>query len=131
MKIKEEVRTCQECNKEYKNKGNNQIYCSKRCWKIQYSKRTKVEIKVGRYTMARAENLQPNKVGMKFKQELKNFLFELKRKCYYLDAIDCYKLISYYVEIWGVWYFDRASLEEELIFYLNKCIKYTKKEFNL
>lgn len=54
--------------------------------------------------------------------EIYDFLREIKRKCYYVDIVDCYRLVSYYTEVFG--YEEWNDIEYELtqsFIRLSKC----------
>lgn len=58
--------------------------------------------------------------------EVKNFIEGLKSRGGFADVIDAYKLISFYVDVYGVIYMDKLSIEEELMFYYEELKKYIK-----
>lgn len=45
---------------------------------------------------------------------IKEFVREVERKRFYVDIIDCYRLISLYVDKFGIKYYDHLSQEDEL-----------------
>jgi hypothetical protein len=54
--------------------------------------------------------------------EIYEFLREIKRKCYYVDMVDAYKLVSYYTDVFGYEEFDNVEYELTQSFIrLSKC----------
>ena len=117
---------CKGCQKEFiKVEIHHQLYCTKKCCKEHHKKMNRVEHKKGRYTLESAERRKPQDIEKELKQEIFNFLDEIRiRKCMYLDAVDSFKMIHYYIELYGIWYFNDVSIEEELYFCYRKCYEW-------
>lgn len=124
-------KNCKGCPNTFTPEKNSQMYCSKKCCKEYHKKIRRVEFKKGRYTIENAERRKPFSVEDKLKNEIYEFLLEIKRKCLFLDAVDSFRLVNYYIELFGTWYFSNSTIEEELFFYYKKIEKYILKEKNL
>jgi hypothetical protein len=48
---------------------------------------------------------------------------KIKRQSYYIDHVDAFRLISHYVDIYGVRYWDNLSIEDELLLMFNELRK--------
>jgi len=129
--MKEIIRICKGCNKLFKKEARKQEYCTKKCCYSHHKDIRRVVHKKGRYLVENAVKRKPFDAPKEFKLELRDFIFELKNKCYFVDAVDSFKLIHYFVELWGIWYFDRLTMEEELHLCLEKCKRYVQNEFKL
>jgi hypothetical protein len=129
--MKNEIKLCKGCKKQFTKQLRRQLFCTTSCCYAHHKEIRRVSDKKGRFTRENALKRKAFNVSKEFKIEVYDFMIELKNKCYFLDAIDSYKLIHYYVELFGVWYFQRMTIEEELYLYLQKCKSYIKKEFKL
>jgi hypothetical protein len=129
-----EPRNCKKCGTLFLPPlRNRQLFCGLSCQKLFHkeSQRLPKELKKGRYEIDNLLKRRPNLVSNDFNLELLDFLKECKRKSYYLDAVDSFRLIHYFVELFDIWHFKGLLIEEELHFYLVKLTKYIKKEFDL
>jgi hypothetical protein len=120
---------CKGCEKLFTKENNKQIFCAIRCSKEYHKKINRVEQKKGRYTLESAERRKPQDIDKELKQEIFNFLNEIRfKKCMFLDAVDSFKMIHYYIELYGLWYFNSISIEEELYFCYRKCYEWMNIE---
>jgi hypothetical protein len=124
------IKNCRECGNDFthdKTRIKVQKYCCKRC--SAYGKyRTNliinglsVEEADVRVRAKKIKNPLDKKllnikkeINGELKEDIMNFITELKRKCLYLDAIDAFKLVGFYVDVFGPSHFDKISIEEEL-----------------
>ena len=68
------------------------------------------------------------------------FINRVDKNSGYIDFVDAFRLLNYYIEIFGVKYMDRISIEDELIYYYGEIklfirrkitnIKYFRKKCN-
>ena len=56
--------------------------------------------------------------------EAKLFVERIEKNSGYVDFVDTYRLISYYVDIFGIQFTHKLSIEEELIIYYDKLKKF-------
>jgi hypothetical protein len=61
---------------------------------------------------------------MKLKK-IEILLEDLERKRYWVDLLDCYKIIDTFIDIYGVKY-TKLSVEDELCYMLEKIKEYKK-----
>jgi hypothetical protein len=129
-----EPRNCKKCGISFVPPlRNKQLFCDLSCQKLYFkeSYRLADDMKIGKHNIDNLLKRRPNLVSNEFNLEILSFVRECKRKCYYLDAIDSFKLIHYFTEIFGVWVREGMRIEDELHFYMVKLTKYIKKEFDL
>jgi hypothetical protein len=62
---------------------------------------------------------------MKLKK-IEILLEDLERKRYWVDLLDCYKIIDTFIDIYGVKY-TNFSVEDELFYMVEKIKEYYKK----
>ena len=120
---------CKGCQKEFIKEGiHYQLYCTKKCCYDFNKKNARVDFKK-RYSIEIASKTKPLKVDKLIKKEIFDFLDEIKyKKSLYLTPIDSFRLIHYYVELYGVWVFKDITIEEELYFCYKKCHEWMTKE---
>jgi hypothetical protein len=128
-----EPKQCYRCKEEFTATSPRQIFCGVKCQREYHKEIRRVpnENKKGRYEVDNLLKKKPNEVPHEFKLEILEFLRDCKRKAYYLDPVDSYRLIHYFVEVFGIWILNKLEIETELYFYLVKLTKYIKKEFDL
>jgi len=131
MNIKVKEAKCNWCKDNFTKSTGKQIYCSVKCSAEHHKDIRRVKQRKGKHSPENVVKIEPLKKSEYFRKEVLDFMVELKRKCYFLDAVDSYKLLHYYVEIFGVWYFTNMTIEEELSLCLKKCNAYVQKEFKL
>lgn len=59
--------------------------------------------------------------------EIKNFIDKVEKCRGYVDHIDAYRLISHYVDVFGVKYMNKLSIEDELILYYDELKSFVNK----
>lgn len=125
-----DYKKCKGCEKVFfPYMSNSQKFCTKKCCKEYHKRIRRVEQKKGRYTIESAERRIAANIDKELKQEIFNFLDEIKtKKCLYLDAVDSFKMIHYYIELYGIWYFNDVSIEDELFFCYTKCYQWMMTE---
>ena len=121
---------CKGCQKQFIKKIlHHQIFCTKRCAYEHFKRKNRVQNKKGRYTIESAEKRKPLNIDKELKQEIFTFLDDIRlKKCLYLDAVDSFKMIHYYIELYGLYYFNDNTIEEELYFCYRKCNEWMVKE---
>lgn len=60
------------------------------------------------------------------KSDVEIFINKIQRQSGFVDVIDAYKLISHYVDIFGIKYMDKLDIEEELMCYYEELKSYIK-----
>lgn len=119
---------CNNCGTEFLHEKRFRRFCSNKCATRFHQRLRRPEHISTRYTLKAAQKKKANKIDKSLQKEIIDFYKEIKRKCLYLDAIDAFKLTHYYVELYGVWYFNEVSdVESELCVYYKKLEEYIKK----
>lgn len=60
--------------------------------------------------------------------EIRLFINRVNNNSGYVDFVDAFRLISYYIDVFGIKYMDRFSIEDELMYYYEQLKSFINKE---